>query len=202
MTEPAQDWEKTLAKVPYRGLERGTVVYERVRHGMRNGHTKWNKARVVDSNRSAVRIRFEADGRETMMSYADLYYEPPAPAPAPSRTVTSSEPPPAPAQQPRTGSDDEYQAWMAMGRDMLAAIDRQRTATESDLRDVATQLDQIDAAARKRIEALEGELVRARREYHDDRAFAATRHEQLTTKLAALNDRRHAMAALMGEVQL
>lgn len=202
MTVPQPDWEQTLERVPHRGLRKDDIVYERVRHGQSNGHSKWNKARVVDSNHAVVRVRFEEAGREAMMRYSDLFWEP-APPVTKSRTVVQplEREPLSEPQQPRQlgTSDDEYRAWVAMGQDMLASMDRQRTSTETELRDVASQIDAIDLNARRRIESLEAELVEAKREHQNDRAFFAVRQEQLTTKLASLNDRRQAMAALMGE---
>lgn len=196
----APDFESTLERVPHKGLEKGHIVYERVRHGPRNGHAKWNKARVVDCNHAVVRVKFEDDGREAMMRYSDLHWEPPTPAPVTATTRAKAAPAPAPVQpRPSAPSDDEYRAWVAMGHDMLNAIDQQRAATESDMRDVADKIDSIDRASRTRIEALEAELLEAKREHQNDRAFVVVRHEQLTMKLASLNDRRHAMAALMGE---
>lgn len=202
------DFETTLEKVPYRGVDKDAIVYTRVKGVRGNGHSKWNKARVVHSNHSIVRIRFDDGGREAIVHYTNLYREKAEDMPKPHRKVPAArvrevdagQPAPVPAPEPATprAPDDEYQAWLAMGRDMLDTIDRQRVQTETDLRDIAAKLDALDASARTRIEALEAELLEAKREHQNDRAFLSVRSEQLTTKLASLNDRRQAMAQLMG----
>lgn len=200
----AEDWCKSLVKVPYQGLQKEQIVYERVRYAGRDNAVKWKKARVLETNRNGAKVIFLEDGREAMLTHSAMWYEPPQPEPkrrVAVRAVHESEPAPAPAVTVAkvAGTDDEYRAWVAMGHDMLAAIDRQRTAVEQDLREVTDKIDTIDRNARARIESLEAELTEAKREHQNDRAFMAVRHEQLETKLASLNDRRQAMAQLMGE---
>lgn len=204
MGHPA--FEQTLVPVKGEQLERGDTVYERVQWGTRPGDVKLNKLRILGTLRSAARCEI-ADGtrrgQPVTIPFDKLLMEP-----KPDTTQTRvklvkpsppSEPPPAAKPEPRAPRPDsgqDFDALVEMGRDVLCKLEREEQSLEAEHTKIAHDVEALDANHRAHIEALEAELVAARRAHEEDRAFVAARVTSIEGRLAQLRRRRELLAAL------
>lgn len=189
--------------VPVRGteLERGDFVYEHIQWGTRAGDVKWAKLRVLKTVRAAAQCEFcdgAREGQSITIPFHRLRMEP-----KPEETGTHrvrlvksapvSEPPPP---RPAASSGQDFDALVEMGRDVLGNLAREQAGLEKEQAKLARDVEAIDANHRTTIEALEKELIDARRAHEDDRRFAATRAEAIDKRLTQLARRRQLLEAL------
>lgn len=183
-------------------LERGDTVVEVVRFGASAVHCKYNQYEVLEVLRQAVRCRPIASSRKepVSISFSRLHRhakDQPMPRPStpkndPAPSVALVPPPPreAPAEPVSAPSGDALEAWLDMGRELVADIDRERAGALASVDQVQHQLEQIDSVHRRRIEQLERELLAAKQDHTRDRAVASGRLEQLRAKVLLLDKRR------------
>lgn len=204
----AVDFASSLVPVRGQELSRGDTVYELIQWGTRAGDVKLSKLRVIRTVRAAAQCECcdgAREGQHVTIPFHRLRMEP-KPEAAPSDTGTHrvrlvksapvSEPPPSPVPRPAASSGQDFDALVEMGRDVLGNLAREQAALEKEQAKLVRDVEAIDANHRKTIEALEQELIEARRAHEDDRRFAATRAETIDKRLAQITRRRQLLEAL------
>lgn len=98
---------------------------------------------------------------------------------------------------PPSNSTDAFSAWLDMGKELLAEIERER-ATLLERRDaVDKELEGLDRMHETRIAELEAELRQAKQDHQRDRALAAGRLDGLNHRLEALETRRAGVEGIL-----
>lgn len=161
----------------------GDIVFERVVWGKGPNDVKWNQARVLETSRGAARVQFASEKQPRTVHFSALWRDPCTPVV--SGVAVAAD-------------DDQYAAWLDMGRDLLDSMERERSTLQAEVETLQAQVDTLDASHRRRIQDLEAELQDARRTHQEERAFAASRLEQLSKKLDANRERYRAMTSMVG----
>jgi hypothetical protein len=209
------DFSDTLVPVRGQALEKGDTVYEvSYPHGP-DKPAKLRKCRVLDTMRAAVRCQCEGESKPRTIPFTHLRMELPAKpvsvrpvrASEPARTPDAPKPTTPPATPPATApvsaravgasTDAEFEAWAEMGGGL---IEKLRTGLQSDeeaLSKLVVELEKIDAQHRADIEALEQELIEAKRAHEEARALVATRRDSLQRSVARRRGRMEALQALV-----
>jgi len=165
--------------IPVRGdaLEHGDAVYEKVQWGRSEGDVKWKKWRVIRADGgSATVVSFDGPNRgnpHKKIKFGDLRMERQEQEPMSKpltgkitglRSVASGEAPSPRTERtvPPAAGDSQYEAWVEMGRGLVADVTGEQRGLAEQKAKILRDLDAIDGNHRKAIESLE--LDRAARE--------------------------------------
>lgn len=186
MADVTNGFASTLVPVKGEALERGDYVYEPIRFGQGPEHVKYNKYRVLEVERGCARV-VDPDGKERpkKIRFESLRIE---------RTGSDSGPQPPLSS---VAKDDSYQAWLDMGLSLVDDIAEEQRSLAEEKAKILKDVESIDLTHKKRIEALEDELARARRQHSEDRALVLTRFDAVNGKLEHANQRRKALESML-----
>lgn len=195
-------------------VERGDFVYELIRFGIGEKAVKANKLRVIEVERgccAVVRADGEQRGRPRKIRFNDLRMEKPTAATAPAVThkiampkINISVPPGADAKalaevaRATFAPVSEVDAWLEMGRGIVAGIERERTELADQRAKAEADVERVDSVHRANIERLEQQLESAKRQWRDDRALAETRVSDINVKLEHVGQRKQTLEKMLG----
>lgn len=195
------DFVSRLVPAKDAALEYGDTVYFQHRFGNRPEDVAYRKRRVVEVNRGGVKVVDPgAPGRPVIIAKGQLFVEraevevthrrPPS-------ASTLGNPPQPRAAAPRVDDDNQYSAFLDMGRGLVEEIKGRLRGLAEQRANAMRDLDALDDTHGKRVAALESQLAAARQQHADDRALALTKLEALDSHTAHETARRRALESLL-----
>lgn len=190
--------------------ERGDTVYEQTRFGSRPEDVRYRKRRVLEVNRGGVKV-VDPEGNvrsATIVAKGRLFVEREPESQDPPTATHRNPPPSASGNQRAAGSvsqsaqraqDEQYAAWLDMGRGLVAELDGTLTGLAEQREKLLRDIDAIDETHARRIGQLEQQLTAARHQHADDRALALAKLEKLDADTEHAGARRRALESLLGD---